>query len=110
MSNLYKIGDVSKLCNISIKTLRYYEEMKLIKPVEVDKYTGYRYYDEDNIQTIYKIQFLKNLGLPLKDIKNFDGNSFEQELQHMRVRIISKMALRHNAPIKLLHLHELIWD
>jgi len=39
-----KIGDFSKLSRASVKTLRYYDEMGLLKPVEVDRFTGYRYY------------------------------------------------------------------
>jgi len=78
MNSLFKIGEVSKLCDISIKTLRYYEEFGLIKPVEVDKYTGYRYYDKCNIEIIYKIQFLKELGFSLQEIKDFDDSSIDK--------------------------------
>lgn len=81
MKDFYKIGDIAKLCNISIKTLRYYEEMKLIKPVEVDIYSGYRYYDEENIRQIYRIQFLKSLDLSLQEIRDFDDNNLERHLQ-----------------------------
>ena len=81
MKDLYKIGDIAKLCNISIKTLRYYEEMKLIKPVEVDIYSGYRYYDEENIRQIYKIQFLKGLDLSLQEIKEFDVQNLNKQLR-----------------------------
>jgi len=62
---LIKIGDVAKLCNISIKTIRYYETLGLIKPAEVDKYTGYRYYDNENLERIYTILFLKDLNFSL---------------------------------------------
>lgn len=40
----YQIGEVSKLCNISIKTLRYYDEIELLIPEKIDTYSGYRYY------------------------------------------------------------------
>ena len=103
MSNLYKIGDVSKLCNISIKTLRYYEEMGLIKPVEVDKYTGYRYYNEQNIEKIYQIQFLKDLGLSLKDIREFKDKSFEDELENIR-RQIKDLKNKEKLVISLINL------
>ena len=56
---LIKIGDVAKLCNISIKAIRYYEELGLIKSAEIDRYTGYRYYDNKNLESIYTILFLK---------------------------------------------------
>ena len=94
MQKLYKIGDVSKICYISIKTLRYYEEFGLVKPVEVDKYTGYRYYSEENIKTIYKIQILKDLDFSLAEIKSFDENSLgskraklEEQLKSLKQKI-----------------------
>ena len=43
-----RIGDFSNIVGISIKTIRFYEEKGLIKPAYIDKYTGYRYYDENN--------------------------------------------------------------
>jgi len=96
MKNVYKIGDVSKICNIPIKTLRYYEELGLITPVEVDKYTGYRYYSEENIQTIYKIQILKTLNFSLAEIKDFDESSLEDkraELEEELEKLNSKIKL-----------------
>ena len=41
----FKIGEFSKLCQVTVKTLRHYEEIGLMIPVEVDEWTGYRYYD-----------------------------------------------------------------
>lgn len=85
--SLYKIGEVSSLCNISIKTLRYYEELELIKPVKVDIYSGYRYYDETNIEIIYKIQLLKELGFSLQEIKEFDEKSFDEKINDINIQI-----------------------
>lgn len=85
--SLYKIGEVSTLCNISIKTLRYYEELGLIKPVKVDIYSGYRYYDESNIEIIYKIQLFKELGFSLQQIKKFDEESFEEKIKDIHEQI-----------------------
>lgn len=87
MIQLYKIGEISKQCNISIKTLRYYEDLGLIKPKEVDIYTGYRYYDEENVETIYKIQLLKDLGFSLNEIKDFDENSFNKKFKDIKKEI-----------------------
>ena len=88
MNKLLKIGDVSKLSNLSIKTLRYYEEIKLIKPVEVEIYTGYRYYDDDNLKTLLKIQYLKNLGLSLKEISEFDDSKIDDKIEYLKKQII----------------------
>lgn len=87
MKDLFRIGDVSKLCNISIKTLRFYEEKKLIKPVKVDIYTGYRYYDTQNIQTIYKIKSLKELGFTLDEIRKFNETSLDEKFDQIKNQI-----------------------
>jgi len=68
---MLKIGDFSKLSRVSIKTLRYYDEIGLIKPVQVDELTGYRYYSADQLTRLNKINGLKNLGLSLDEIQLF---------------------------------------
>ncbi len=45
---------------MSVKTLRYYDEVGLLKPVEVDRFTGYRYYDFDQLPRLYRILALKD--------------------------------------------------
>lgn len=96
MQRFYRIGEVSKLCDISIKTLRYYEDFGLISPVEVDIYTGYRYYNQKNVETIYKIQFLKSLGFSLNEIKDFDENSLFLKAKDLKQQMKS---LRENLKI-----------
>ena len=46
---MYKIGDFSKKTNVPIKTLRYYDEINLFKPAYQDYFTGYRYYENNQI-------------------------------------------------------------
>ena len=65
-----RIGDFSNVVGISVKTIRFYEEKGLIKPAYIDKYTGYRYYDEKNIEQILMILQYKNMGFTLEEIKN----------------------------------------
>lgn len=68
---MYKIGDFSKEADIPIKTLRYYDEIDLLKPSYQDYFTGYRYYEDNQIYKIRKIKKLKELDLSLKEIKNY---------------------------------------
>ncbi len=68
MSAMFKIGDFSRLCQLSVKTLRYYDEIGLLKPVEVDRFTGYRYYSADQLPRLNRILALKDLGLSLEQI------------------------------------------
>ena len=66
---MYSIGRFSKICNVPIKTLRYYDDIGLLKPSYIDSETNYRYYDYDKIDTIKLILLLKSLHVPLADIK-----------------------------------------
>lgn len=65
---MIKIGDFSKLARVSIKALRYYDEIGLLKPVQVDQFTGYRYYSTSQLPHLTRIIALKDMGLSLEDI------------------------------------------
>ena len=53
---MYKIGDFSKISEVSIKTLRYYDDINLLKPSYQDFFTGYRYYEETQLNEITLIK------------------------------------------------------
>lgn len=65
---MIRIGDFSKLSFVSIKALRYYDEIGLLKPVRVDDVSGYRYYSADQLPRLHRILALKDLGLNLEQI------------------------------------------
>lgn len=65
---MIKIGVFSMISQVSVKTLRYYDEMGLLKPVEVDRFTGYRYYSLGQLPNLYRILALKDLGFSLEEI------------------------------------------
>ena len=65
---MIKIGDFSKMGFVTVQTLRYYDEIGLLKPVKVDQFTGYRYYSADQLLRLNYIVALKNLGLSLDDV------------------------------------------
>ncbi|MBQ8293472.1 MAG: MerR family transcriptional regulator [Bacilli bacterium] len=64
-----KIGEFSKMTGVSVKTLRYYDNINLIKPKKINKDNKYREYTEDQIFELNKILTLKNVGLTIKEIK-----------------------------------------
>lgn len=70
-----KIGEFSKLMQITVKTLRHYEQLGLLLPHEVDVSTGYRYYSLEQIQRLNGILHLKNLGFSLEEIKDIYDDS-----------------------------------
>lgn len=65
---MLKIGDFSKVAHVTVKALRLYAELKLLKPAFIDRYTGYRYYELDQIPRINRILALKELGFSLQQI------------------------------------------
>ena len=85
---MIKIGDFAKIFNVSIKTIRFYEEKGILIPAFIDIYTGYRYYDEKNIDEMSKILALKNLGLELKEIKNIDMAKINQKIKEYKNEIL----------------------
>lgn len=70
----FKIGEFSKLCQVTVKTLRYYEEIGLLIPFETDEWTGYRYYDTSQLQRMNRILYLKRLGFSLDEIVDIFDN------------------------------------
>ena len=66
---MIKIGDFARLSQVSVVTLRYYDEMDLLKPVKVDTFTGYRFYSADQLPRLNRILALKDLGFSLEQIR-----------------------------------------
>lgn len=63
-----KIGEFARLGQVSVQTLRYYDELGLIKPCRVDPLTGYRYYALEQLPCLIRILAFKDLGIPLEQI------------------------------------------
>ncbi|WAW15132.1 MerR family transcriptional regulator [Peptostreptococcus equinus] len=66
----YSIGEVEKICNIPIKTLRYYDSINLVVPSFRDSESNYRYYSKEQMVTICIVRKLRMLGFGLKEIHN----------------------------------------
>jgi DNA-binding transcriptional MerR regulator len=65
---MFRIGDFSKLTRVSVKALRFYDEVGLLKPTYVDRDTGYRYYSAALLPRLNRILAFKELGLSLGEI------------------------------------------
>ena len=90
MSNkqLLKIGEFSKLMQVTVKTLRHYEQKELLVPQTVDEWTGYRYYSIDQMQRLNDIRDLQRLGFSLEEIKDlFDDESHSPEIDQLSAKI-----------------------
>lgn len=65
---MYAIGTVARLAQVSVRTLRYYGEIGLLRPVWTDPDTGHRWYSPDQLQRLHRILALRDLGVTLVDI------------------------------------------
>lgn len=91
---MLKIGEFSKLSRVSIRMLRHYDEIDILKPIHIDPYTGYRYYGEDQLPIVGRITALKDMGFGLSAIR--------QMLLHYN----DKEILEHHLLLKRVELQE----
>lgn len=98
----YKIGEISKMYGISIKSLRYYQQIKLLTPSIVDQFTHYRYYGPEEMLKLFQIGQLREKGFTLLEIKEMfvkgifisditglekNIQKYEQELKLLKKRL-----------------------
>lgn len=65
---MFKIGEFSRLTQVSVRMLRYYDEMGLLKPAHIDSWTGYRMYSVEQIPVLNKIIYLRDSGFGVAEI------------------------------------------
>jgi len=83
-----KIGEFSQMMQVTVKTLRHYEQKGLLMPDEVDEWTGYRYYTIDQMQKLNNIRDLQRLGFSLDEIKElYEDDSHDPSLRQLTSKI-----------------------
>lgn len=87
---LYKIGMFANMNRVTIKTLRYYDEQKLLVPVYVDEENGYRYYAAGQAAHLHRIIALKNMGFSIDDIRKIMDGAEEKSFLLLKKREILK--------------------
>jgi DNA-binding transcriptional MerR regulator len=85
-----KIGEFAQVNQVSIATLRHYDQCGLLKPMALDPETGYRYYSLDQIPRLNRILALKDLGFPLEQIARLLEEDLS--LEQLRVMFMLKQA------------------
>jgi DNA-binding transcriptional MerR regulator len=81
---MFKIGDFSRLSQVPVTALRYYDEVGLLRPCHIDRWTAYRYYSADQLPRLNRILALKDLGFSLEQIAGLvDGNIPAAEIRGM---------------------------
>lgn len=78
-------GSFAKLCNTNKRTLIHYDEIGLFQPAFTDE-KGYRYYSETQCDIFFTITWLKDMGMPLKEIREFVENRSAAELKKLLFR------------------------
>lgn len=89
-----KIKEVAELAGISVRTLHHYDEIGLFKPAAITE-SGYRQYSDEDLETLQQILFFKELGFPLKEIKDvLNSPSFDRRdaLELQRKLLLEKRA------------------
>ena len=74
MKDLFTIGEMHKLFAVPVRTLRFYDEIGLLRPERVDPRTGYRYYSAGQFERLNTIKYLRALGVSLEHIRGFFEN------------------------------------
>lgn len=90
---LYKIGLFSQMNKVTIKTLRHYDDIGLLKPQYIDQSNGYRYYTSAQLPRLHQILSLKEIGFSLDEIKLvLEGVSEEKLLLKKKSDLMLEMA------------------
>jgi len=90
---MFRIGEFSKMSKTTVKTLRYYDEISLLKPAETDKFTGYRFYATEQLVKLHKIQALRQAGLSIDETKLIlSGHDSAIILQKRKAELLSELA------------------
>ncbi|MBE6161764.1 MAG: MerR family transcriptional regulator [Firmicutes bacterium] len=88
---MYRIGEFSKIVDLSVKTLRYYDAVGILCPGKIDEFTGYRYYNEENIKEAELIKLLKSVNFSLEEILNYKDNLTTEVFEYKKEQILDSI-------------------
>ena len=89
----YKIGMFSRMNRVTVKALRHYDEIGLLKPESVDEGTGYRYYTSAQLPLLHQIIALRDMGFTLEEIRSIKaGNSEREMLAYKKQQVLKEIA------------------
>ncbi|MCI5777319.1 MAG: MerR family transcriptional regulator [Bacteroidales bacterium] len=100
----FKIGEFSQMMQVTVKTLRHYEQKGLLLPTATDEWTGYRYYTVEQMQKLKGIRDLQRLGFSLDEIKDlYDDEShtpsvgqIDEKIEETEQQLKTLIARRRN--------------
>ena len=98
---IFNPGEFSKITGLTVKTLRFYHDERLLVPASVDPATGYRYYERTQIERARSIAFLRSLDLSVADIRTLlereNSGDFLDILERHRSEVAAKIKHLRNA-------------
>ena len=110
-----KIGVFSQMMQVTVKTLRHYEQKGLLYPCEVDEWTGYRYYSVEQMQRLNNIRQLQSLGFSLDEIKDlYEDGAYTPSLEQLNEKIekterqLQLLVTRRNHLVNCVNAHKKI--
>ncbi|MDO4278967.1 MAG: MerR family transcriptional regulator [Lachnoclostridium edouardi] len=83
MKELFTIGEIGRLFQMNIRTLRYYDQIGLLRPEKVDLKTGYRFYSTKQFERLNTIKYLRDLDVPIEKIIRFFENKDAENLMEL---------------------------
>lgn len=94
---MFRIGEFSKMSKTTVTTLRYYDEMGLLRPEQTDRFTGYRFYTTHQLFQLHRIQSLRQVGLTVEEIRLvLSGKHPAEILENRRTELLSELAQRQD--------------
>lgn len=97
------IGRFARLTGLSIGALRHYDELDLLRPVAVDRFTGYRYYASDQVEIGRAIARLRDLEVPLEEIRAVLGTDDPAEQRRRVASQAARVQARVDRQVRILH-------
>lgn len=104
------IGRFARLAGLSIGALRHYDELDLLRPVEVDRFTGYRYYAADQVEIGRAIARLRDLEVPLEEIRAVLGTDDPAEQRRRVAGQAARVQARVDRQVRMTHASAYHWS
>jgi DNA-binding transcriptional MerR regulator len=101
--DLMPIGRFARLAGLSIGALRHYDELDLLRPADIDRFTGYRRYRREQIETALLIRRLRDLELPIDEIRAVLSADDPAEQRRLLARHRSRVEARNNRLVLVMH-------
>jgi DNA-binding transcriptional MerR regulator len=99
---LMRIGEIAAFFGVSVKAMRVYERMGILKPVKVDERTGYRYYSVDQVKQLDALLELRRLGFSLAEIRQLlasgmTSDEYTDVLVHKKAMWLDRISVAQSA-------------